>query len=151
MSTAMQVTNELISSLDANLSKALAKLREQREAYEQEIEQLRFRESLVEQALDGLDGSLPRPQRRTLNISEEKLAAVKDYVATEGSVRQVKIGEALKLNSGTVSVALRIMLKERLVEKGELDKGSRVWHSTARQRETRVKPGEGVTSGRLVA
>lgn len=152
---------DVLSGVIESLEAALANIQQQRQA-------LDAREAKVQEALNGLreaagaevpeppgkngDGEVDKP----LSISDDRLNKVAKFVVGKGRVRQADIVSELGLNSGTVSVALRRLELDGKVRQGDKERGSRVWEKTqeapaATVRETRVRPGEGVSEGRVAA
>lgn len=153
----------MLSGLIKNLESALSNIRDQRKA-------LDIREAKVREALAGLQeaagvevtepdmGSTNGDENgdKPLSISDERLTKVAKFVTKKGRVRQADIVAELGLNSGTVSVALRrLELDGKVRQADNKERGSRVWEikesapAAATMRETRVRPGEGVTEGRV--
>lgn len=104
-------------------------LDEQEEAMDQVRQQFAGRITKVDTALGLLQDSAEAdlPEVTVLSISDEKLAAVRSYIERHGKVRQASIAQDLKLNSGTVSVALRKLQSDGLVAPGGKEHGSRIW------------------------
>lgn len=104
-------------------------LDEQEEAMDQVRQQFAGRITKVDTALGLLQDSAKAdlPEVTVLSISDEKLAAVRSYIERHGKVRQASIAQDLKLNSGTVSVALRKLQSDGLVAPGGKEHGSRIW------------------------
>lgn len=147
-------TDELTASLRSTLVDALEKIQAMHREAEKTIEAIESRERQVAAALEGLE-SFPEPApRTTLSISEERLEKIQKYIEKVGHKRQVDISNETKENSGTVSVALRVLAERGVIQRGDVDRGSRIWYVVDQKngsREQVVRPGEGVSEGRLVA
>lgn len=163
-------TEELSQTLVAGLKEGLAKLRQQQAAFEEGVEQRRLdfeeeiktrrdaferRVQLLTQAIEGLENggnsNNTRPAMEevaTLSISDERRQAVSDYLAKKGRARQADIAEHLGFNSGTVSVALRVLEAEGVVDRlDEKKRGSQVWaHRQPVARRIRVASNQGAAA-----
>jgi hypothetical protein len=62
-----------------------------------------------------------------LAIGPDKLEAVRTYMSKRGKTRQADIAKHTRLNSGTVSVALRLLEAAGEVSSGPKEDGSRTW------------------------
>lgn len=136
------------------LREALAGIKRESKEFEAEAAEKRkaldARERVVQTAIDGLVGDF----KPSLAISQKFVDQVEAYLEEVGSARQSDIGTSLGMNSGTVSVALRRLLDAGKVERSGKERGSQVWLHSARHetgRETVVRPGEGVSEGRVAA
>lgn len=126
---------DLFAALEA-AHQEIQEERRQLAAREQAL--LRAREELA-QALGG--NGTPTAHRGTRvrtragvqqKASQMHMDAISDYLTGRGAVRQADIGKALGLNSGTVSLALRQLEQDGLVEPlPEKERGSVVWQTTA--------------------
>lgn len=140
-----------------------------RPALEAELTRLNTRAAAIRVLLGQENGSEPMeerggrgrvrgaPAKRHRGVNEHKIAAIREYVETKtlenGDVRQVEIREDLKENSGAVSLALRALEEDGLVEDtGRVVGKSKVWRYIGpSSRATVVEPGEGTRSGRRTA
>ena len=135
------------------LREALTGIRAERKAFEANVlaqrKSYEARERAVQGAVDGLVGDF----KPSLAISQKFVDQVEEYLEECESARQSDIAANLKINSGTVSVALRRLQEAGKVEKGDKERGSQVWiYVPSREsRETVVRPGEGISRGRMVA
>lgn len=114
------------------LEQARKALEEQADAVEaramQETQDIQRRLDYVIKALDGLydmDARETQSNVQELRIGEEKLEAVERYIAQHGHTRQVEIQKALRFNSGTVSVAVRLLERAGKIER--VGKDGRSW------------------------
>ena len=70
----------------------------------------------------------PPVRRRGPGVSQAKLHAVRQYMEAKGEARQVDISNDLEENSGSVlSLALRALEAEGVVEPGDIESKSKVW------------------------
>lgn len=65
--------------------------------------------------------------RKKYSISDEKLAAVLDFMKKHPHARQSDIAAQTAFNSGTVSIALRLLRAQGHVKPAGRDNGSRAW------------------------
>lgn len=119
-----------------------------RKEFEQEQNEREKRLDLIRRTVAGLRG---KPVMGS--IGTDRLQIVKDYLEKKGRARQADIATGTKLNTGTVSVALRTLEDEGLITRSEKEKGSQVWVTNkpitqTEERETVVHVGDGVRSGR---
>ena len=115
-------------------------------------------------ALPALEDSvvhrMQEAHRRAKGVSDAKLALVGEYMQKHGEARQVDIGRELKQNSGTISVALKVLADQGVVEDtGQVDDKAKVWRYTGPEpapepdegngnRTVKIEPGVGVSEGR---
>ena len=121
-------------SIRDSLTAALERLQQQRETLSTDIETVRRSEELLRETLSNLadmDLNTPAPRPRELHVSPERLERIRAYIMQVRTSRQVDIAKATGENTGTVSVALRVLEREGVVTRGDLDSGSRVWHTSA--------------------
>lgn len=161
-------TNDVEQGLLDVLKEAQAKIQQEHQEFDQSVEQTRsvfeYREQAIESAINGLEvafgkeidfGPMPGQKAPLLSISEKNLKAVEDYLVKRGSARQADIVADTKLNSGTVSVALRRLMEDGTVQRGEKERGSQTWAHLSPvpegERETVIHPGEAPTQGRKKA
>lgn len=93
--------------------------------------------AVVEGALNALSGQnaaeLSNARRllathvSKLSIGDDKLDRVRAYMLEHPRARQTQVQRGTKLNSGTVSVALRKLAAEGLIEMVGTEKRSQVW------------------------
>lgn len=165
-----------VNHLVGSLQEALERIQTDRQTFDARVEQIHAafdaREAMIQQSISGLtevfstdefpsrDSEAPdAPDPATsdeprLSVSDKFVSQVDKYLAKHGKARQADIVSATKLNSGTVSVALRRLALDDRIERGDKERGSQVWvHKapTNGQRETVVRPGEGVAAGRIAA
>lgn len=140
------------------LKQALHAAENERRACEARMQSLDAQIIHIQKAISGVEASQDEATRRSqLSISSERLSRIREYLDKVGEKRQVEISAETGENSGTVSVALRVLEAQGDAEKGELDRSSHIWRSThpvkqnGAKRETKVRPGEGVSEGRLAA
>lgn len=178
MSTAVHDGNGVDAVVGATLAQAMEKLQAEREAEMEALnKRFEFRMQMLRQAEEGLkmafgeidfgevpETPAPAPQPAApasseetepkLSISEKHLKKIEGYLADNTKARQADLVDKLGLNSGTVSVGLRVLEKSGLVKKAPKERGSRVWEHAApedkERRETVLTAGEGVREGRLI-
>lgn len=119
-------------------------LDEQLEEIRQAREALDAREGALNRARDELavafGGTAPargRPTRAGIQqrAAQHHVDAIFDYLKKHGTARQADIARDLRLNSGTVSVALRQLEDDGHVMAQDLkDRGSVVWDFTGNSR-----------------
>lgn len=117
-------------SVRASLTAALEQLQRQRDQLEQELAGIEESEAQLRSMLGTLaDAPHSRTVKkdRTMQISEKRLARVRDYIVKHERARQPDIARALGENSGTVSVAMRLLARDGLVYKDGLERGATVW------------------------
>jgi predicted transcriptional regulator len=117
-----------------NLRFALQKVRTERDEYEGRCrERLATYNSRIKLIEEAISASQEQPhQEARLGISEANLAKVEEYLAQHsGGVRQADLADALGVNSGTVSVALRRLSTLGKVRAGEKYHGSRMWYAVS--------------------
>lgn len=167
----MSTDNGISDDVVGSVTRALDKIRAEREAFEAQYEEQRrqyhAREEAIKEAVrqalraafgDEIPSAGPvieDHEGAKLSISQKHLAAIEEYLAERGSARQADVVERLTLNSGTVSVGLRRLEQAGLIKKGDKKRGSRVWEHTAptdaeKRREVVLTAGQGVHEGRLV-
>lgn len=89
-------------------------------------------------------------------VSDAKLNAVRQYMQTHGEARQVDVTNDLEENSGSISLALRALASQGVVEDtGKVDRKAKVWRyigpkTDGDKRATVVDVGEGVREGRRI-
>lgn len=128
--------------LIVSLEQAIKSTEEARKAAQAEAEQ---RVSVLRTTIETLrgthtngNGSTPttKPATRAkegkvetsrLSISEDRLGKVIAYLDKHPRVRQSELVDRLSFNSGTVSVALRVLAEQGKVQKIETEKGSNEW------------------------
>jgi hypothetical protein len=141
-------------SVVATLARAVSLIesqeRDETRGHEARMKDLARRKSRVLVALDGMTAT--NGSGRAQGISQERLQKVAEYLRRNPRARQVDIAQHTKLNTGTVSVALRKLEGEgRIVRGEEKDNGSQVWklkEAKTKPRETVVHVGDGVRKGR---
>lgn len=111
-------------------SDLFAAIERERQDLLRRLEHLDRAEQELRQAAVG--GVLPhgRPTRAGMRqrAAQHHLDAINDYLAREGTARQADIAKALKLNSGTVSLALRQLAESGIVrDTGRSERGSIIW------------------------
>lgn len=122
-----------IPTLVENLRKTLTEISQERERkkseFEAQILHLDQQEEALRKAIEGLTGtSQPTPQRDPLAaISQERLDKVVGYLQKHPKARQQDIAKRTKLNSGTVSIAVRRLERAGLIERGDKEEKSQVW------------------------
>lgn len=91
--------------------------------------QYESRISSLEQAISVFSdsGSSENHDNDQLAIGPDKLEIVRTYMQEHGKVRQADIAKHTRLNSGTVSVALRVLEAAGEVSPGAKQDGSRTW------------------------
>lgn len=120
--------------------------------HEAEVERLKAdhetRLAAINQALEALGGSRPMgptpdaPSPMTPGISAQKLGLLRTFLKESGPVRQADIPKGVKsqsgvvLNSGTISIGLRILQASGEVRPLNKEKGSQLWESTGMMSET---------------
>lgn len=158
-------TKDLVAGFEKAVQKIIHERETDKEAYEARQAEFLRREEMVRQAIDGLTGNGHGPllsekdKVAGLSISDERVQQVLGFLRKHPRSRQVEITKKLKLNSGTVSVALRKLEADGQVQKGDREgkdgRTSRVWIlpevNGNGSRETVVHPGEGVRKGRRMS
>ena len=98
------------------------------EALQRARKQYEARIAAIDVALANLDGELGTlPVRRKFDVGDDKIAAVREYLAKAGEARQADIRDDLKFNSGTVSVALKALEAQGIVRQTKKSNRSMVW------------------------
>lgn len=160
-------TKTIEGDLLATLKEAQERIRSERQEFDQTVEQTRgifdYREQALESAINGLEiafgkeidfGAIPSSHQPVLSISDKNLSKVEEYLAKRETARQADIVADTKLNSGTISVALRRLMDEGKVQRGEKLRGSQTWTHLSpvpeEERETVIHPGEEPRAGRKV-
>lgn len=119
-------------SVRASLTAALQELQDEHAELVSRAARIEESATQLRNMLEGLSGisvrSEPRSGGPKLQVSEERLERVRAYLSDHQRARQSDISKAIGENSGTVSVALRVLAREGFVVKGNLEKGSTVWH-----------------------
>jgi ribosomal protein S25 len=166
---------EQVEGLIATLSTALDNVKSQRAQFDNRVEEIWNAFDVREQSLlasmenirrgfglaagDASTDVVPSErtqestdEQRRLSISQEPLEKVANMLKQHGSLRQADVTKQTGLNSGTVSVALRVLQEQGRVHPGEKHRGSRMWIHNApvlsdEPHEVVIRPGEGVLSG----
>lgn len=129
MSTIIETVD---SELIGHLQQAIGKIETERREINSSLDQ---RASLIQKTLEGLrangngsssksNGTEATPKSLKLSVSPERLGKVLDYLDKHPRTRQTDLVKKLGLNSGTVSVALRVLEQEGTVSKAEHREGS---------------------------
>lgn len=102
----------------------IAGLQERRDAAAAEV-------AALDAALAALNGNptthLLASAGRRVAIGDDKLEAVRKYIAKHGKVRQADITHATGFNSGTVSQATTALMLDGVIEKGPKEDRSTTW------------------------
>jgi hypothetical protein len=126
--TTQEAAQAYLACLDADVERAEALASE-----------LRHRRDLIGQAMGeevpSVDGAVAtstepaadKPPEVHRSISAGRLNLVRDYFEHHEQARQADITKDLNLNSGAVSVALKLLRDEGVVKPGTQENGSRVW------------------------
>ena len=96
----------------------------------QELEAVEQRRVALCQAVAALEGTGPistAARAGRLAVGDDKVAAVRKYIKSRGTVRQADITQALGFNSGTVSTATHALLLAGEVEAGPKKDRSPTW------------------------
>lgn len=111
-----------LQSLEESLADATQRL----EDVQREVAAL---ESARDAMLATLGGRRPAPPRgvRKQTVAQHHVDAVREYIEAQGRARQADIGKELGINSGIVSVALKRLHENELIDPRDKDYGSRVW------------------------
>jgi DNA-binding MarR family transcriptional regulator len=145
---------DIIASLERASAKIRQQKRETESEYKNHIKDLDRREKAVSNALDALRASsngkrATSSKKIALSISPERFEKVQQYLQKQGRAKQTALVDELKLNSGTISVALKKLEQEgKARNTGEKQDGSQVWETLDDGRETVVQLGKGTHRGR---
>lgn len=122
------------------LQKALTELQREREDALKQSRQLKRRMEQIQDAIAALDGpsrtngaharSAADRSPASFAVGEDRVSAVQEYLQAHERARQADIGIALGINSGSVSVALRLLEQRGQIAKlDRKERGSSVWES----------------------
>lgn len=98
-------------------------------------EQLAAELAALDGAIAALNGdTIPSPANHLISaagkrvaIGDDKLEAVRKYIAKHGKVRQADITHATGFNSGTISQATHALMLEGVIERGPKEDRSTTW------------------------
>jgi hypothetical protein len=140
----------LIGNLEEAVQNIDAQKEEAEREYHSRLDSLTERESLLRTTLEGLrgstNGSSPTPSSSSrLSVSDERLDKVKQYLKEHPRSKQTDLVKKLGFNSGTVSVALRLLEQNGEAKRIESDESSgkpgrrsQVWDSSSKKGRRRV-------------
>jgi len=117
--------------MDASYADIVSNLEEAQKKLRVKMVELEARDQAIQQAIDGISGvetkEIHSNKPASLSVSNERLQKVLKYVQKHPNSRQSDITKNVKLNSGSVSVALRKLKEEGIIVKTGRDNGANVW------------------------